>query len=68
MSTMVRSLPILLLGTDYSVRLFTTIFVNFVVAIALGLYLGVKRSWLAAVTAAFLAIVAGLNLCALFFR
>jgi hypothetical protein len=55
-SAIVRNLKILLLGTDYSDRLFTTIFANFVVVIALGLYLGVKRSWLAAVAAALLAL------------
>ena len=56
LSASVRSLKIFLLGTDYSDRLFTTVFVNFVLALALALYLGVKRRWLAAVAAAFLAL------------
>ena len=40
MSAIVRSLKILLLGTDYSDRLYTTIFVNLAVALALPLYFG----------------------------
>ena len=40
LSASVRSLKIFLLGTDYSDRLFTTVFVNFVLALALALYLG----------------------------
>jgi len=47
----VRSLKLTLLGSDYSHRLFTTIYINVLVTIALGLYLGIKRTWFAAVAA-----------------
>lgn len=56
LSAAVRSLKLTLLGSDYSHRLFTTIEVNIVIAIILGLYLGVRRRWIAAVAAAILAL------------
>jgi peptidoglycan/LPS O-acetylase OafA/YrhL len=55
LSAAVRSLKLILLGADYSDRLFTTIGVNIFIAIALGLYLGIKRRWLAAAAAGILA-------------
>jgi hypothetical protein len=56
LSALVRSLKLALLGTDYSSRLFTTIGINMLVAFILGVYLGVKRRWLAAVAAVILAL------------
>ena len=54
-SVTIRSLKWTLLGSDYSHRLFTTIGVNILVAIALGIYLGIKRRWFAAIAAGILA-------------
>jgi hypothetical protein len=55
LSAAVRSLKLILLGVDYSDRLFTTIGVNIFIAIALGLYLGIKHRWLATAAAGILA-------------
>src|ERR1700730_1482729 len=54
-SAAVRNLKLTLLGSDYSHRLFTTIAFNLLVAIVLGLYLGVKHRWIASIASAILA-------------
>jgi hypothetical protein len=51
----VRSVKLALVGADYSSRLFATIEVNMLVAIVLGIYLGIMRRWIAAVAALILA-------------
>jgi hypothetical protein len=43
LSAAVRGLKLILLGNDYSDRLFATIGINLLMALALGIYLGVKR-------------------------
>lgn len=43
LSAPIRSLKPIVLGTDYSHRLFATIEVNFFVAVALGFYLAIRR-------------------------
>jgi len=55
LSAAVRSLKLALLGTDYSDRLFATIGVNLLAAIALAIFLGTKRRLFAAIAAAILA-------------
>jgi len=55
LSAAIRGLKLALLGSDYSHRLLTTIEVNILVAIALGIYLGIKRRWIAAIAAVILA-------------
>jgi hypothetical protein len=55
-SAAIRDLKLVLLGSDYSHRLFTTIEVNVLVAIVLGLYLGIKRRWIASIAAVILAL------------
>jgi hypothetical protein len=55
LSAAIRSLKLILLGIDYSNRLFTTIEVNILVDIVLGLYLAIKRRWIAAIVGAILA-------------
>ena len=54
-STAIRSVQLVLLGTDYSSRLSTTIGVNMLVTIVLGIYLGIKRRWIASAAALILA-------------
>jgi hypothetical protein len=56
LSALIRSLKLFLLGTDYSNRLFITIEVNMVAALVLGVYLGIKRRWIAAAAAVILAL------------
>jgi hypothetical protein len=56
LSAGVRYLKFILLGEDYSNRLYTTIGVNMLVAIILALYLAITRRWLAALAAAMLAL------------
>ncbi|PYU24963.1 MAG: hypothetical protein DMG32_12875 [Acidobacteria bacterium] len=56
LSGAVRSLKLILLGLDYSHRLFTTIGVNILVATVLGLYFAIRRRWIAAIAAAILAV------------
>jgi hypothetical protein len=51
----VRSVKLALFGADYSSRLFATIEVNMLVAIVLGINLGIMRRWIAAVAALILA-------------
>jgi hypothetical protein len=51
----IRSVKLALLGMDYSSRLQTTIAVNMLVAIGLGIHLGIKRRWIATVAALTLA-------------
>jgi hypothetical protein len=51
----VRGLKLILLGTDYSNRLFTTIIANLLIAIALGIYMKIKRRRFAAIAAVILA-------------
>jgi hypothetical protein len=55
LSADIRSLKLTLLGSDYSHRLFTTVVVNILVAIILGIHLGIKRRWIAAIAAVILA-------------
>jgi hypothetical protein len=55
LSVTIRSLKLTLLGSDYSHRLFTTIGVNLLIAIILGIYLWVKERWPAAIAAIILA-------------
>lgn len=55
-SSSIHSVKLVLLGDDYSHRLFTTIEVNILVAIVLGLYLGIQRRWIAATAAVMLAV------------
>ena len=52
----IRTLKLTLLGGDYSNRLYTTIGFNMLVAVTLGLYLGIKRRWIAAIAAVVLAL------------
>jgi hypothetical protein len=52
----IRPLKIAFLGADYSNRLYSTIGVNMLVAILLGLYLGIKRKWIATIAAVALAL------------
>jgi hypothetical protein len=54
-SAAIRNVKLTLLGSDYSDRLFTTIGVNILVAIIIGVYLGVKRRWIGAIAALLLA-------------
>jgi hypothetical protein len=56
LSAAVRGVKMILLGSDYSNRLFTTIGVNLLVALVLGIYLGVKHRPLAALAAGILAL------------
>jgi len=56
LSTFVRDVKLILLGNDYSQRLFTTVEVNMLVAVVLGLYLGIRRRWSASVAALLLAV------------
>ena len=56
LSAGIRSLKLTVLGSDYSHRLFTTIAVNILVAIALGLYLGIRSRWIATLAAVILAV------------
>jgi hypothetical protein len=51
----IRSVKLALLGGDYSFRLSATTEVNLLIAIVLGIYLGIKRRWIAAVAALTLA-------------
>jgi hypothetical protein len=55
LSVAVRGLKLIFLGNDYSNRLFTTIGVNMLVALVLGIYLAVKRRPFAALAAGILA-------------
>jgi hypothetical protein len=55
-SAAVRGLKLILLGNDYSTRLFTTIGINLLMALALGIYLGVKRRPFAALAGGILAV------------
>jgi len=50
-SSTIRSLKGILLGMDYSHRLFATIEFNIVLAIALAVYLGIRSRWVAAAAA-----------------
>jgi hypothetical protein len=52
----IRSVRLVLLGKDYSSRVYGTIEVNLLVAIVLCIYLGIKRRWIAAVAALILAV------------
>jgi hypothetical protein len=56
LSAAVRSLKLIFLGSDYSNRLFASIGVNMLLALVLGIYLGVKRRPIAAVAAGILAL------------
>jgi hypothetical protein len=47
----IRPVKLALLGPDYSDRLYTTIEVNLIIAIALGIILGIKRRWIATAAA-----------------
>jgi hypothetical protein len=54
LSSGVRSVKLLLLGADYSRRLYTALELNFFLAIILGVYMAVRKRWVAAVGAIFL--------------
>jgi hypothetical protein len=51
----IRNLKLLLLGSDYSQRLFVTIDVNLALAIVAAIYFGMKKRWVAGLAALILA-------------
>ncbi len=54
LSSGVRSVKLLLLGANYSHRLYTTLELNCFLAVILGLYMAVRKRWVATVAAIFL--------------
>lgn len=54
LSSGVRSVKLLLLGANYSHRLYTTLELNFFLAVILGLYMAIRKRWVATVAAIFL--------------
>lgn len=52
----VRDLKVLLLGPDYTDRLYVTIEINLLGAIAAAIYFGVKQKWIALIAALILAL------------
>ena len=56
LSAFIRDVKLILLGNDYSQGLFTAIEVNVLVAVVLGLYLGIRRRWSASLAALLLAV------------
>ncbi|HKV48780.1 MAG TPA: hypothetical protein VJN69_11875 [Candidatus Acidoferrales bacterium] len=48
---------LILLGPDYSSRLFTTIEINILIAVILGVYFGIRRRWISATASGMLAFV-----------
>lgn len=56
LSAAIRNVKLVLLGGDYSNRLFATIGINILLAIILAIYVGIKRRWIATVAALILAL------------
>jgi hypothetical protein len=54
--TVVRDLKVLLLGPDYTNRLYITIEINLLAAIVAAIYFGVKQKWIALIAALILAL------------
>ncbi len=52
----VRNAKVLLLGSDYSHRLYVTIELNILLAVVAAVYFGVRKKWIAALAAVILAL------------